>query len=91
MQQKLGLLEHGGVAVRIVAEGESEQVVRYLDGDEATSRQVWAGTAVADREQVLEPGRDVAIVLPLGLLELRAPLSVVEAFQKPGSRRKKSA
>jgi hypothetical protein len=26
----------------------------------------------------MEPGRDVAIAAPLGLLELRAPLSVVE-------------
>src|SRR5450755_2775998 len=77
-QQKLGLLDHGGVAVRVVAECESEQVVGYLDGDEAAGRQTRVGKAVASPEQIMEPGSDVAVVLSLGLFKLRTPLSMVE-------------
>jgi hypothetical protein len=67
-QQQLGLLDHGGVAVLVVAECESEQVVGYLDGDEAAGRQTRLGKAVASPEQIMEPGREVAVVLSLGLL-----------------------
>jgi hypothetical protein len=39
-QEFLCLVEHCAVAVRVMAEGETEQVVEDLDGDEARTR--WA-------------------------------------------------
>lgn len=77
-QEPFRLVEHRAVAVGLLAEGEAEQVVEDLDGDQAAGLKTWRWKAVASPQQIVEPGGEVEVVPSLRLLEFWAAPSVVE-------------